>query len=67
MYSNRNQDYNRDGRPDCVGIHVAGVGVITSQHFQVIYYSLMFEYSYLFSTSIDVSDNQSIIDIHLDT
>jgi len=30
----RNQDYNRDGRPDCVGIHVAGVGVITSQHFQ---------------------------------
>ena len=26
----RKQDFDRDGYSDCVGVHVAGVGVITS-------------------------------------
>ena len=26
----RHQDYDRDGYPDCVGVHVSGVGVLTS-------------------------------------
>ena len=28
----RQQDFNRDGHPDCVGVHVTGLGVLTSQH-----------------------------------
>lgn len=28
----RQQDFNRDGQPDCVGVHVTGLGILTSQH-----------------------------------